>query len=393
MRWLAWTLLILGLAIGVSLIAAQNTGYVLIKTSSYRVETSLNFLILIISLSFILLHLALRLIQYTRRLPATVQAYKNTLRQKKGRLALTQSLHALLEGQYLDAEKSAAKALASGEDAGISALIAARAAHKRKDKIKRDYFLSEAERLSPNNLLGCLLMHAEMLLDDQQYHQALTMLQRLDKIQTNYQPALAIELKVQTRLKNWERVLNILKLLENSDAIELIRLKEIKLQAQQALIKRYTNDIKTLTSYWKKLSEEDRFNERLVMSAVPLFIQQRAYDVAAEILEMNLTKAWSTPLVRLLGDCVTSTPSKQLQQAEFWLMNHHEDADLLEALGKICVRLKLWGKATNYYEASLSLAPTAARHVALAKLLEDKGQITLANQHYRESTNFIADLH
>lgn len=393
MRWLFWTLLILGLAIGVSLLAAENTGYVLIKTPSYRLETSLNFLIVIVSFSFILLHFGLRLIQYTRRLPATVRAYKEALRIKKGRAALTQSLHALSEGQYSDAEKLAEKALDSGEDAAVSALVAARAAHKRRDKIKRDYFLAEAERHSPNHLLGCLLTHAEMLLDDQQYHQALTMLQRLEKIQANYQPALAIELKVQTRLKNWERVLTILKLLENADVIELIRFREIKLQAQQAMIKRLANDLSGLTNYWKKLSEDDRFNERLVITIAPLLMQHSAYDLAAEILEMNLTKAWSTQLVRLHGNCVTSTPTKQLQQAEFWLMNHHEDADLLEALGKICVRLQLWGKATSYYEASLSLEPTAARHVALAKLLEEKGQITLANQHYRESTNFIADLH
>ena len=393
MRWLFWTLLILGLALGVSLLASQNTGYVLIKTPSFRVETSLNFLIVLISLSFVLLHLGLRLFQYTRRLPATVRAYKKSLRQKNGRAALTQSLHALLEGQYLSAEKAAAKALASGEDASISALIAARAAHKRKDKIKRDYFLSEAERLSPDNQLGCLLTHAEMLLDDQQYHQSLTMLQRLEKIQPNYQPALAIELKVQTRLKNWERVLTILKTLEKTDLVEAIRLKEIRLQAQQALIKRLANNTSALSNYWKKLSEEDRFNERLVIVAAPLLMAAGSHNLAAEILEMNLTKHWSSPLVRLLGDCLTSDPTKQLQQAEYWLMNHHEDAELLEALGKICVRLQLWGKASNYYEASLSLAPSAARHIALAKLLEQKGQLTTANQHYRESTNFIADLH
>jgi HemY protein len=74
-------------------------------------------------------------------------------------------------------------------------------------------------------------------------------------------------------------------------------------------------------------------------------------------------------------------------------MNHQHDADLLETLGKLCVHLKLWGKAESYYEASLSIEPSAARHLALAKLLEQKGKMTAANQHYRASTNFHADLH
>lgn len=393
MRWLFWTLIILGLAIGISLVAGVNTGYVLIKTPTYRIETSLNFLIVAISLSFICLHLALRLFNYTRDLPATVRAYKESLRKKAGHQALLRSLHALVEGRYEEAEKTASKALELGEDAGLTALIGARAAHKLRHKTRRDYFLTEAERLAPEAAIARLLTQSEMLLDDQQYQLALTILQRLAAIEPNYHPALSMELKIQTRLKNWERVLTILKLLEKTDAIEVLKIKEIRLQAHQALIKRYAHDVASLNTYWKKLSEEDQFNERLVLTAVPLFIEAGAHDEAAKIVEMNLTKHWSGALVRLLGHCVTTSPTKQLQQAEYWLMNHSNDADLLETLGKLCVRLQLWGKATNYYEASLSIEPSATRHLALAKLLEQKGQLTAANEHYRASTNFVANLH
>ncbi len=392
MRWLFWSLLILGLAIGVSLLAGENTGYVLIKTPTYRIETSLNFLIILISLSFICLHLALRLFNYTRHLPATVRAYKESLRKKTGHQALLQSLHALVEGRYELAEKTASKALSLGEDAGLTALIGARAAHKLGRKTRRDYFLSEAEHLAPKAAVARLLTQSEMLLDDQQYQLALTILQRLAAIEPNHQQALSMELKVQTRLKNWERVLTILKSLEKNDVIETLKIKEIRLQAHLALIKRYAHDAVSLNTYWKKLSEEDQFNERLVLTAVPLLIEAGAHDEAAKIVEMNLTKNWSGALVRLLGS-VTTDPSKQLQQAEYWLMNHPQDADLLETLGKLCVHLQLWGKAESYYDASLSVEPSATRHLALAKLLEQKGQLTAANQHYRASTNFVADLH
>ncbi len=392
MRWLFWSLLILGLAIGVSLLAGENTGYVLIKTPTYRIETSLNFLIILISLSFICLHLALRLFNYTRHLPATVRAYKESLRKKAGHQALLQSLHALVEGRYELAEKTASKALSLGEDAGLTALIGARAAHKLGRKTRRDYFLSEAEHLAPKAAVARLLTQSEMLLDDQQYQLALTILQRLAAIEPNHQQALSMELKVQTRLKNWERVLTILKSLEKNDVIETLKIKEIRLQAHLALIKRYAHDAVSLNTYWKKLSEEDQFNERLVLTAVPLLIEAGAHDEAAKIVEMNLTKNWSGALVRLLGS-VTTDPSKQLQQAEYWLMNHPQDADLLETLGMLCVHLQLWGKAESYYDASLSVEPSATRHLALAKLLEQKGQLTAANQHYRASTNFVADLH
>ncbi len=393
MRWLFWILFILGLAIGVSLLAGANSGYVLIKTPTYRLETSLNFLIVAISLSFVCLHLALRLFQYTRKLPATVRAYKEGLRKKAGHQALIQSLHAFVEGRYELAQNTASKALELGEDAGLTAIIGAKAAHKLKNKIRRDYFLSEAERLAPEASIARLLTQSEMLIDDQQYQLALTVLQRVTQIEPHYQPALSLELKIQTRLKNWERVLTILNLLEKTDVLEMLKIKEFRLQAHQALIKRYAHDASGLNAYWKKLTDEDRFNERLVMTAVPLFIEAGAQTEAARILEMNLTKNWSSALLRLLGNCITSDPSKQLQQAEFWLMNHQHDADLLETLGKFCVHLKLWGKAESYYEASLSIEASAARHLALAKLLEKKGQMTAANQHYRASTNFHTELH
>ena len=128
MRWLFWVLFIMGLAIGVSLLAGANSGYVLVKTPTYRLETSLNFLIVTISLAFVLLHLALRLFNYTRNLPAIVRAYKDSLRKKAGHQALIQSLHALVEGRYELAEKTATKALDLGEDAGLTALTQALAA-------------------------------------------------------------------------------------------------------------------------------------------------------------------------------------------------------------------------------------------------------------------------
>src|ERR1051325_1556491 len=119
MRWLFWLLLILALATGVALLAGNNEGYVLIVRAPYRLELSLNLLIILVILSFALLHLGLRFANYTRRLPANVRAYKELQRLRKGHAALLQALHAMVEGRYENAEKAAAQALELGEDAGL----------------------------------------------------------------------------------------------------------------------------------------------------------------------------------------------------------------------------------------------------------------------------------
>jgi HemY protein len=93
MRWLFWLLVILTLAIGAALLAATNQGYVLIVRPPYRLEISLNFLIALIVLAFILLHLILRLIHYIQRLPANVRAYKETERLKASHAVLLEKLN------------------------------------------------------------------------------------------------------------------------------------------------------------------------------------------------------------------------------------------------------------------------------------------------------------
>ncbi|PKO25504.1 MAG: heme biosynthesis protein HemY [Betaproteobacteria bacterium HGW-Betaproteobacteria-8] len=385
MRWVLWFLLILLIAIGLSLFASNNEGYVLIVRPPYRLELSFNLLVILIVLSFFSLHLLLRMLNYARHLPASVKAYKETQRRRDGRAALVEALHALVDGRYHLAEKSAAKALGLGEDAGLSALVAARAAHKLKRKSQRDFYLAEAERLAPEARVGRLLSQAELLLDDKQYSQALQVLRHLERIEPKYPPALRLELKVQLHLGNWDQVLTLLQHLEKEDGIELWKIKQYRQQAHLHLVKRYAGDLKKLQAYWKKLAPEEQLNSRIAEAGARAFSTAGDGNQAGKILGMSLTKSWDSDLVNLLGDCESDNPLKQLQQAEYWLTTQEGDAQLLLALGKMCIRQQLWGKAQSYLEASISVRPSAKAHYILAGMLERRGEHQAANRHYRLS--------
>lgn len=385
MRWVLWFLLILLIAIGLSLFASNNEGYVLIVRPPYRLELSFNLLVILIVLSFFSLHLLLRMLNYARHLPASVKAYKETQRRRDGRAALVEALHALVDGRYHLAEKSAAKALDLGEDAGLSALVAARAAHKLKRKSQRDFYLAEAERLAPEARVGRLLSQAELLLDDKQYSQALQVLRHLERIEPKYPPALRLELKVQLHLGNWDQVLTLLQHLEKEDGIELWKIKQYRQQAHLHLVKRYAGDLKKLQAYWKKLAPEEQLNSRIAEAGARAFSTAGDGNQAGKILGMSLTKSWDSDLVDLLGDCESDNPLKQLQQAEYWLTTQEGDAQLLLALGKMCIRQQLWGKAQSYLEASISVRPSAKAHYILAGMLERRGEHQAANRHYRLS--------
>ncbi|CAG0976480.1 Protein HemY [Methylophilaceae bacterium] len=385
MRWLFWVLLILVAAIALSLFAGSNEGYVLIVRPPYRLELSVNLLLILFVLTFVFFHVALRLINYARRLPRNVQAYKETKRFREGRAALVEALHALAAGQYSQAEKSASRALELGEDAGLSALVAARASHKLKRKSQRDYYLAEAERLAPEASVARLLTQAESLLDDRQYSHALQALSELNKIEPHYAPALRLELKVQLHLDNWEHVLRVLQQLEKQDAIESWQIRQLRQQSHIQLLKRYSEDLLLLQTYWNNLAQDEQLNTRIAQTAAQAFIDAGNGDQALKVLEMSLTKTWDSDLAELLGECESKNPIRQLQQAEYWLTVQEGDAKLLLALGKMCIRQNLWGKAQSYLEASISVKPSAQAHYTLARMLENRGDLQAATQHYRFS--------
>lgn len=388
MRWLIWILLTLALAIGVSMVLGNNEGYVLIVRQPYRLELSLNFLLILIVLMFASLHLMLRLVHYIQRLPASVRTYKEGKRLKDGHAALLTSLHAITEGHYAAAEKSAARALELGEDPALSALIAARASHKMHQKGQRDYYLAEAERLAPHAAVARLLTQAELLLDDRQYMHALEVLHRLEKIEPRHVGAMLLELKVQLRLEQWEKVLSVLQQLERCEGIASWQAREYRQQAYLQILNRYVSDPQGLLAYWKAIPEEDRLSARLAQAGAHSFNAIGNGDQAYEIVAMSLTKQWDTELAGMIGDCASNKATEQLQQAENWLLSHEGDANLLLSLGKLCIRLSLWGKAQSYLEASISVKPTATAHLMLAKMLEGRGETNDAFKHYRLSVQF-----
>jgi HemY protein len=383
-KFLIGLLFILIAAVTLSLVAGSSDGYVLIVQPPYRLEISVSLLVVLLASGFFVLHSLLRLVQYTLRLPENVRKYKLEQQHKNAHQALLESLHALVEGRYAKAEKAAGTALDLGEDAALSALVAARASHKLKMPGRRDYYLAEAERRAPQASLSRLLTQAELQLDERMYASALRTLQQLDKIEPHHLPAMRLQLKVHQRLGNWEHVLALLAQLEKREAMEPVQLQQLRYHAHSQMLERRRGQREELLRYWSTIPENERLDTQLTRTAAQTLIAAGANAEAARAIEMSLTRQWDTRLAAMYGDSGNETV-QQLEQAEFWLKSHHDDAGLLLSLGKLCMRRELWGKAQSYLEASLSVEQSAEAHLALARLLEQMGDQEAAYRHYRLS--------
>ena len=72
-------------------------------------------------------------------------------------------------------------------------------------------------------------------------------------------------------------------------------------------------------------------------------------------------------------------------KAEKWLDDYGKNEYLLLALGRICIRAKLWGKAQSYLEASIGVRATPANCLVLAELLSDHlQQKEKASEYYQK---------
>jgi len=76
----------------------------------------------------------------------------------------------------------------------------------------------------------------------------------------------------------------------------------------------------------------------------------------------------------------------RIARAEGWLKQRPRDAGLLLALGRLCLQQKLWGKAQNYLEASLSVEESRDAHLELARLLDQLERPGEADRHYRQGS-------
>jgi HemY protein len=155
----------------------------------------------------------------------------------------------------------------------------------------------------------------------------------------------------------------------------------LRASAHAAALVAYRNDATGLRSYWGRLSEADRVNPKVARAGASAFLALGGDREAAEIIVRCLERHWDAALVVLYVQCRTADPTKQLETAERWLPVHNRDALLLYALGLLCERESLWGKAQTYLEASLALDDHWRTRVALGELHAKLARPDQANAH------------
>lgn len=388
MKGLLWILALFALAVAVALGARFNDGYALLVVPPYRIEISLNLLIVGLLALFGGFYLVLRFTLLTLGLSARVSDYRARRQREQAAAVFQDAVRLLFEGRFGQAMKRAAEAHAAGTAPGLSALIAARAAQRMRQPEKQQDWLEHARTDDPRTEAATLMLDAEMANEERRFDDALAALARLQGKQGRHIAALRLELRARQGTGDWDGVLKLARQLAKRDALPAEVIREIRTQAHLANISRCAGDRGRLQAYLRDLPEEER-GRRVVLAAAKALSAQGAENDLQRLIEATLGDGaddeWQSGLALLYGRLGAGDATARIARAEGWLRRHPDDAALLLALGRMCLRQRLWGKAESYLEASLSVEPTRDAHLELAGLLEQLERTDEANRHYRAS--------
>jgi HemY protein len=373
MKYLAWIIGLFAVAVALAILS-HNPAYVLLVYPPYRIEVSFTLFIGLLLLTIAFIYGLMRMIAGVLQLPDYVRKFRSDRKQAKLRKVLNEELGAYFEGRYADSEKAAKRAIKLGDTADFHHIIAARSAHELREYKKRDAYLSEAEGKKSGDSTMRLVTTGKFRLDQHDTRGALNALQEIrDSGVKNHLGALTLELKANQQAGNWDEVLNVLYQLDKRAGIDATELSQLRQQAWLGKI-RQQKDLTGLTYCLKSIPADFKRRGKIAAAAARALIQYGGDTLAQQLLTDSLNAQWDSELVALYGDCKSGDVVAQIKQAEKWLVHNNQDAGLLLALGKLCLHQKLWGKAQNYLDASISIAPSHAAYTVLGELADRLGK-------------------
>ncbi|MCB1908316.1 MAG: heme biosynthesis protein HemY [Rhodocyclaceae bacterium] len=386
MRAVLWIIAIFALAAGLSLVAEHSTGTVLVSFSHYRIQLSLNLVICLLVLGFLAGYVVVRLVLRTMRVPKAIGRYRDQRRRVIAERKLHESLRAFMEGRYAQALKLAGDAYRRSDKAGIETLVAARAAHELQDHESYRDWIGRASQIEWLRTAR-LMTEAELALDGRRFDEASNRLVVLRERGERHIAAQRLALKAAEGAGKWDETARLARQLRKHKGLTDDAAAAIVRESHLECLRQRTGDGAALAEYWASISAREASDHVLLERSVPLLVAAGQGSIARRAVEDMLSVHWEPALARSYADCCVDAEdlSPGLAKAEAWLVDHPSDAGLLLTLGRLCMRMKLWGKAQSYLEASMSVAADSDTSLALARLAEQLDRPAEAQRYYRQA--------
>jgi HemY protein len=423
MRALAWLLALFGLAVAVALLVGNNQGTVTLYWPPYRIDISLNLVMLLLVGGFVLLHFALRGVAALFSMPRQVQLWRVQQRERATHAAVLEGLMHLMAGRFLRARRAAEAALvqeealtASGHKLQhairlrvISHLVTAESAHSLQDRATRDQHLQSAltetsVREAQELREGVQMRAARWALADRDPQAALRWLDDMPQGAARRTLALRVRLKATRHAQQTLPALETARLLAkhrafSTDSGPLI-LKGLALELIQG-----AHDPSQLQRVWSQLEMAERRMPDVAICAAQRLVQLQG---DAALARQWLEPVWDdlvrqpsladqgpllVKLIRAMEEAFGADDGNAdlpwLERIEAAQLRHPRSAELQYLAGIACLQHQLWGKAQVLLaQAVTHLTDVPLRRSAwraLASLAEQRDDQAAAQHAWRQT--------
>ncbi len=368
------------------LFVQKDPGFVLVKYGDFSVETSLAFGIIAVAIATLLIHFIFRVLMSIWNLPGAVKRQSKSRGYEKSRRLLNQGLIDLAEGRFDQAESNLVKLVEYSESPLVHYLAAARAAQLQGKHDERDSYLKAAHEARPEAEMAIGVTQAELQLAHQQLEQSLATLTHLRGIAPRHNHVLRLLARVYFELEDWQSLVELLPDIRKKKLLKESILKNMEGKSYRGFLAAAKGNQQALEKAWTKIPKASQTDADLILYYIKLSNRASSNSSSVEqLIIKSLDQKWDNRLVEAYGLFKAIDPNQQLRRTEKWLGDYAKNEYLLLALGRICIRARLWGKAQSYLEASIGVNAMAASCLVLAKLLGDQLQENdKASQYYKK---------
>jgi HemY protein len=389
--------IVIAVALGLGIAISRHPGYVLVDYPHvFRYESGLWSTLAALLLIVVVVLLAWLLIGLLLTSTGVINPWSRRNRSRRDQTAIEKGQLDLAEGRWASAQKHLQRAAEAERLPLLYYLGAARAANELGRYEDSDQLLERALERQPQAELAVALAHAQLQLDRGDSDSALQTLQAMHERHPRNPQVLRLLQRLHQQRGDWSAVVRLLPELRKDKTLPPAELAELERRAWGGNLSLATRGETTgtqgrvaLDQAWQALNSAQRQEPALVLAYAEQ-LRQLGESVEAEaVLRGALKRQYDSHLARLYGLVAGSDPARQLQAAEGWLKEHPKDPGLLLTLGRLCLQNRLWGKARDYFEASLRLQRNPEACAELARLLAQLGETERSNQLFQEGLGLL----
>lgn len=422
MRVALWFVGLFGVAAALALFASSNTGTITVFWPPHRVDLSLNMVVLLLGLLFLLMHVALKALSALFALPGQARSWRIRHQERVMHAAMLDALSHFVSGRFLRARKAALTVLAreaamtqSGEvwaDAVrmrvLANLLAAESSQSLQDRSGRAHYFQQAllqcsgsDASGPRD--GLLLRAVRWSLEDRDGTTALGWLDQLPSGVARRTVALRLRLKVARLLGKIDLALDTARLLVKHRAFSEVSAQGLlRSLAQEWIHSSYDTD--QLQVVWQRLEANEKDMPEVACAAAGRWLRLggSTHVVFEWLLPLwqrmmndldDVSQEQKIMMVRVMENGFSAAEdaidTQWLSRIEHAQMMHPGDAVLQYLAGVACLHLKLWGKARQLIRLALPRLQDAGLQTrawqVLAELAQRQGDEAEATEAWRNA--------